>query len=56
VKQLRQLADRGSGLHSEGLAFQALQRRSLSLRAGLGHAYLKLRSVSAALPYSVTLQ
>ncbi|CAL8467626.1 g7164 [Coccomyxa elongata] len=57
VRQLRQLADRGSGLHSQGLGFQALQQQSLSLRNGLMHAYLKLRSITAAaLPYTVELQ
>ncbi|BDA42722.1 hypothetical protein COCOBI_03-6150 [Coccomyxa sp. Obi] len=57
VRQLRQLADRGSGLHSQGLSFQALQQQNLSLRSGLVHAYLKLRSITAAaLPYTVELQ
>jgi len=55
VRQLRQLAEQGSGLHSQGLAFQALQQKSTSLRAGLVKAYSKLRSITSALHYSIDL-
>jgi hypothetical protein len=53
VRKLRALADKGSGLHAEGLAFQALQQRSAQLKAGLAQAYLKLRAVTASLPQAV---
>lgn len=52
MRQLRLLAEQGSGLHSQGLAFQALQQQSTSLRAGLVKAYSKLRSISSALHHA----
>lgn len=53
MRKLRALADRGSRLQAEGLAFQALQQRGAQLRAGVAQAYVKLRAVSASLPHAV---
>ena len=53
VRQLRMLADKGSGLQAEGLAFHALLQRSAQLKAGLAQAYVRLRSVTAALPHLI---
>ena len=53
VRRLRELADQGSGLRSEGLALQALHRQSAQLRAGLAQGYLKLRSLTALTPCTI---
>lgn len=53
VRRLRELADKGSGLRSEGLALQALHRQSAQLRAGLAQGYLKLRALTASAPRTI---
>ena len=53
MRRLRELADKGSGLQSEGLAFQALHQQSARLKAGLAQSYLKLRNLTGAMPCSI---
>ena len=53
MRRLRELVDKGAGLHNEGLALRALHQQGGQLKAGLAQGYLKLRSLAAIMPCSL---